>query len=150
MTCLPLLGAQIAKITGTLNLMNEKAKERDHVKRDLQRWLHKTKVSSEMNECLVSKRQHVHDSSILFYGNFMGFMQFSWHFLIFLLVAFAANNSVRRMLTSLEDVLNSDESPLEVKDPLALKFLPSTLLEELRVVKTGWGFFVFLQRYSER
>ena len=28
LTCLPLLGAQIAKITGTLNLMNEKAKER--------------------------------------------------------------------------------------------------------------------------
>ena len=27
LTCLPLLGAQIAKITGTLNLLNEKAKE---------------------------------------------------------------------------------------------------------------------------
>jgi len=92
LTCLPLLGAQIAKITGTLNLMNEKAKERDHVKRDLQRWLHKTKAPSELNQ---------------------------------------------RMLDSLDDVLNSDESPLEVKDPLALKFLPSTLLEELRVVMTG-------------
>lgn len=92
LTCLPLLGAQIAKITGTLNLMNEKAKERDHVKRDLQRWLHKTKVPSQLNQ---------------------------------------------RMLASLEDVLNSDESPLEVKDPMALRFLPSTLLDELRVVKTG-------------
>ena len=46
---------------------------------------------------------------------------------------------LRRMLDSLDDVLNSDESPLEVKDPLALKFLPSTLLEELRVVMTGWN-----------
>jgi len=90
--CLPLLGAQIGKITGTLNLMNEKAKERDHVKRDLQRWLHKTKVPEELKE---------------------------------------------RMSSSLDDVLNSAQSPLEVKDPMALKFLPSTLLEELRVVKTG-------------
>ena len=46
---------------------------------------------------------------------------------------------MRRMLASLEDVLNSDESPLEVKDPMALRFLPSTLLDELRVVKTGPG-----------
>ena len=41
------------------------------------------------------------------------------------------------MSSSLDDVLNSAQSPLEVKDPMALKFLPSTLLEELRVVKTG-------------
>ena len=41
------------------------------------------------------------------------------------------------MLESLDDVLGSADSPLDVKEPMALKFLPSTLLEELRVVKTG-------------
>ena len=39
------------------------------------------------------------------------------------------------MSRSLDDVLNSSESPLELKDPRALAFLPSTLLEELHVVK---------------
>ncbi|CAE7207557.1 unnamed protein product [Symbiodinium pilosum] len=92
LSCLPLLGAQIGKITGTLNLMNEKAKERDYVRRDLRRWLHKTKVPKQLKE---------------------------------------------RMSRSLDEVLNSAESPLDVKEPMALKFLPSTLLEELRVVKTG-------------
>ena len=44
---------------------------------------------------------------------------------------------LRRVLTALDDVLGSQESPLDVKEPLALDFLPSTLIEELRVVKTG-------------
>mmetsp|Transcript_333 Transcript_333/g.873 ORF Transcript_333/g.873 Transcript_333/m.873 type:complete len:1169 (+) Transcript_333:36-3542(+) len=92
LTCLPMLGAQIGIISGTLNLMTEKAKERDHVKRDLQRWLRKTNVS-----------KHLH----------------------------------QRVVTALDDVLGSSESPLEVKEPLALDFLPSTLIESLRVVKTG-------------
>ncbi|CAE7739520.1 BNA4 [Symbiodinium pilosum] len=92
LTCLPMLGAQIGIISGTLNLMTEKAKERDHVKRDLQRWLRKTHVKGHLQ---------------------------------------------RRVLTALDDVLGSQESPLEVKEPLALDFLPSTLIQELRVVKTG-------------
>jgi len=92
LTCLPMLGAQIGIISGTLNLMTEKAKERDHVKRDLQRWLRKTHVTKRLHE---------------------------------------------RVLTALDDVLGSQESPLDVKEPLALDFLPSTLIEELRVVKTG-------------
>ena len=50
---------------------------------------------------------------------------------------FGASLLVRRVLTALDDVLGSSESPLEVKEPLALDFLPSTLIEELRVVKTG-------------
>ncbi|CAJ1340268.1 unnamed protein product [Effrenium voratum] len=92
LTCLPLLGAQIGKIGGTLNMMKEKAKERDMVRRDLQRWLVKTSAPEKLT---------------------------------------------RRMLESLDDVLGSADSPLDVKEPMALKFLPSTLLEELRVVKTG-------------
>ena len=44
---------------------------------------------------------------------------------------------LRRVLTALDDVLGSQESPLDVKEPLALDFLPSTLIQELRVVKTG-------------
>ncbi|CAJ1340950.1 unnamed protein product [Effrenium voratum] len=92
LSCLPLLGAQIGKISGTLNSMKEKAKEREHVKRDLQRWLRKTSVPAQLNA---------------------------------------------RMVMALDDVLNSAESPLDVKDPLALNFLPSTLVQELRVVKTG-------------
>ena len=39
------------------------------------------------------------------------------------------------MLASLDNVLDSNESPLDIKEPMALKFLPNSLLEELRVVK---------------
>ncbi|CAJ1390363.1 unnamed protein product [Effrenium voratum] len=92
LTCLPMLGAQIGIISGTLNLMNEKAKERDHVKRDLQRWLRKTRVRKSLHQ---------------------------------------------RVVAALDDVLGSQESPLDVKDPLALNFLPSSLIEELQVVSTG-------------
>ena len=49
----------------------------------------------------------------------------------------STNPAARRVLTALDDVLGSQESPLEVKEPLALDFLPSTLIQELRVVKTG-------------
>ena len=34
-------------------------------------------------------------------------------------------DTCRRMVMALDDVLNSAESPLDVKDPLALNFLPS-------------------------
>ena len=44
-------------------------------------------------------------------------------------------NARRRMLASLDNVLDSRESPLEIKEPMALKFLPHSLLEELRIVK---------------
>eukprot|EP00439_Symbiodinium_sp_Y106_P006292 s2847_g1.t1 len=90
LSCLPLLGAQIGKISGTLNLLTEKAKERDTVRRDLQRWLFKTNAPERLTT---------------------------------------------RMLDSLNDVLQSKDSPLDVKQPIALKFLPSTLLEELHIVK---------------
>lgn len=40
-------------------------------------------------------------------------------------------------MAALDDVLGSQESPLDVKDPLALNFLPSSLIEELQVVSTG-------------
>ncbi|CAE7411919.1 AKT1 [Symbiodinium natans] len=90
LTCLPLLGAQIGKIGGTLNTMKEKARERDMVRRDLQRFLQRKNAPTRLT---------------------------------------------RRMLTSLDDVLDSKDSPLNVKEPIALKFLPSSLLDELRVVK---------------
>ncbi|CAE7266204.1 unnamed protein product [Symbiodinium pilosum] len=92
LTCLPLLGAQIGKIGGTLNLLKEKAKERDTVRRDLQRWLFKTHAPEKLT---------------------------------------------RKLLDSLTDVLESKDSPMDIKEPIALKFLPSTLLEELHIVKTG-------------
>ncbi|CAE7314496.1 unnamed protein product [Symbiodinium natans] len=92
LTCLPLLGAQIGKIGGTLNLLKEKAKERDTVRRDLQRWLFKTNAPEKLT---------------------------------------------RKLLDSLSDVLESKDSPMDVKEPIALKFLPSTLLEELHIVKIG-------------
>jgi len=90
LTCLPLLGSQIGKISGTLNLMKEKARERDMVRRELQRWLQKREAPGRL---------------------------------------------MRRMLASLDNVLDSRESPLEIKEPMALKFLPHSLLEELRIVK---------------
>jgi len=92
LTCLPLLGAQIGKISLTLNVLKEKSTERDRLRRDLQRWLRKTSIPVDLNE---------------------------------------------KMLRALDDVLNSTDSPLDVKDPMALTFLPSTLIKELRVVKTG-------------
>lgn len=92
LTCLPLLGAQIGKIGGTLNLLKEKAKERDTVRRDLQRWLFKTNAPEKLT---------------------------------------------RKLLDSLTDVLESKDSPMDLKEPIALKFLPSTLLEELHIVKIG-------------
>ncbi|CAE7264487.1 unnamed protein product, partial [Symbiodinium necroappetens] len=85
LTCLPLLGAQIGKIGGTLNTMKEKARERDMVRRDLQRFLQRKNAPTRLT---------------------------------------------RRMLTSLDDVLDSKDSPLNVKEPIALKFLPSSLLDE--------------------
>ena len=44
---------------------------------------------------------------------------------------------LRKLLDSLSDVLESKDSPMDVKEPIALKFLPSTLLEELHIVKIG-------------
>lgn len=90
LTCLPLLGSEIGKVSGTVNLLNEKARERDTLRRDLQRWLRKTEAAEVLS---------------------------------------------RRILASLNDVLTSKDSPLDVKEPMALKFLPSTLLEELRILK---------------
>ena len=34
-------------------------------------------------------------------------------------------------------MLESKDSPMDLKEPIALKFLPSTLLEELHIVKIG-------------
>eukprot|EP00438_Fugacium_kawagutii_P020269 Skav228747 [mRNA] locus=scaffold4149:43879:47115:- [translate_table: standard] len=91
-TCLPLLGSQIGRISGTLNVLKERSSERDRLRRDLHRWLKKTSVPVEL---------------------------------------------VKRILDALEDVLTSSESPLDVKEPTALTFLPSALTKELSVVKTG-------------
>ena len=43
----------------------------------------------------------------------------------------------QRVLLALDEVMKSGENPLEVKEPVALDFLPSTLIQELHVVNTG-------------
>lgn len=70
LTCLPLLGSEIAKVSGTVNLLTEKSRERDKLRRDLQRWLRMTHAPERL---------------------------------------------VATMLDSLQDVLRSKDSPLEVK-----------------------------------
>ena len=50
---------------------------------------------------------------------------------------FTQKMPLRKLLDSLTDVLESKDSPMDIKEPIALKFLPSTLLEELHIVKTG-------------
>lgn len=92
LTCLPMLGAQIGIISGTLNKMNEKTKERESVKRDLQRWLRKTKAPKALTQ---------------------------------------------RVVAALDEVLLSGENPLDFREPLALDFLPTTLIQELHMVNTS-------------
>lgn len=92
LTCLPMLGAQIGIISGTLNKMNEKTKERESVKRDLQRWLRKTKAPKALTQ---------------------------------------------RVVAALDEVLRSGENPLDFREPLALDFLPTTLIQELHMVNTS-------------
>jgi len=92
LTCLPMLGAQIGIISGTLNKMNEKTKERETIKRDLQRWLRKTKAHKALTQ---------------------------------------------RVVAALDEVLKSGENPLDFREPLALDFLPTTLIQELHVVNTS-------------
>ena len=66
--------------------------DRERVKRELQRWLRKTRAKKQLRE---------------------------------------------RVLLALDEVMKSSENPLEVKEPVALDFLPSTLIQELHVVNTG-------------
>ena len=156
LTCLPLLGAQIGKIGGTLNLLKEKAKagreategRQQHTAcvrtprsrrgilcegpwpqtkqrflwqlspiltlfctfQDLQRWLFKTNAPEKLTRPLEEPREGRGLAQLL---------------------------RPRKLLDSLTDVLESKDSPMDLKEPIALKFLPSTLLEELHIVKIG-------------
>ena len=94
------------------------------MKRDLQRWLRKTHISKRLSQPQPqSPRGRRSDSQTVSVSLFS------------LLPCICSE--LRRVVTALDDVLGSQESPLEVKDPMALDFLPSTLIEQLRVVKTG-------------
>lgn len=97
LTCLPMLGAQIGIISGTLTKMNEKSKERETVKRDLQRWLRKTRAPKELTQ---------------------------------------------RVVAALDEVLKSGENPLDFREPVALDFLPTTLIQELHMVNTSHKLFI--------
>ena len=40
-------------------------------------------------------------------------------------------------MAALDEVLKSGENPLDFREPLALDFLPTTLIQELHVVNTS-------------
>ena len=44
---------------------------------------------------------------------------------------------LRRVVAALDEVLKSGENPLDFREPLALDFLPTTLIQELHVVNTS-------------
>lgn len=41
------------------------------------------------------------------------------------------------MVAALDEVLRSGENPLDFREPLALDFLPTTLIQELHMVNTS-------------
>ena len=106
----------MASETRSTGATNEAAQMVKHVGRDDQE-SQKMKVAA--NFTLAANIMHSHAAS-----------QKSLYTYVYMLL-----HSRRRMLASLDNVLASRESPLEIKEPMALKFLPHSLLEELRIVK---------------
>lgn len=49
---------------------------------------------------------------------------------------------MRRVVAALDEVLKSGENPLDFREPVALDFLPTTLIQELHMVNTSHKLFI--------
>lgn len=76
--------------------------------------------------------EHVQKHSKTF---FFCFTCFPFH--DFMTSFFLSGVGLRRVVAALDEVLKSGENPLDFREPLALDFLPTTLIQELHVVNTS-------------